>query len=87
MVAGKSGSFDTLTSLAGAKAAAVRLSNATIISIPGIGHFVSPNSLCAQRVIVSFLADPAALDASCVTGLAHLCRATSMIEGGKWPIR
>ncbi len=37
-----SGSFDTLTSLAGAKAAAARLSNATIISIPGVGHFVSP---------------------------------------------
>jgi pimeloyl-ACP methyl ester carboxylesterase len=65
-----SGSFDTLTSLAGAKAAAVRLSSATIISIPGIGHFVSPNSPCAQRVIVSFLADPAAPDTSCVAGLA-----------------
>ena len=37
-----SGSFDTLTSLAGAKAAAAKLSNATIISIPGVGHFVSP---------------------------------------------
>jgi pimeloyl-ACP methyl ester carboxylesterase len=65
-----SGSFDTLTSLAGAKAAAIRLSSATIISIPGIGHFVSPNSPCAQRVIVSFLGDPAAPDASCVAGLA-----------------
>ena len=65
-----SGSFDMLTSLAGAKAAAVRLSSATIISIPGIGHFVSPNSPCAQRAIVSFLADPAAPDASCVAGLA-----------------
>ncbi len=64
-----SGSFDTLTSLAGAKAAAAKLSKATIISIPGIGHFVSPNSPCAQRVIVSFLADPAAPDASCVAGL------------------
>ncbi len=64
-----SGSFDTLTSLAGAKAAAEKLSSATIISIPGIGHFVSPNSPCAQRVIVSFLADPAAPDASCVAGL------------------
>jgi pimeloyl-ACP methyl ester carboxylesterase len=64
-----SGSFDTLTSLAGAKAAAVGLSSATIISIPGIGHFVSPNSPCAQRVIVSFLGDPAAPDASCVAGL------------------
>jgi pimeloyl-ACP methyl ester carboxylesterase len=64
-----SGTFDTLTSLAGAKAAAVRLSSATIISIPGIGHFVSPNSPCARRVIVSFFRDPAAPDASCVAGL------------------
>ena len=61
-----SGSFDTLTSLAGAKAAAPRLSKATIISIPGIGHFVAPQSPCAQSVIVSFLADPTAPDASCV---------------------
>ncbi|HEY7302358.1 MAG TPA: alpha/beta hydrolase [Xanthobacteraceae bacterium] len=37
-----SGSFDTLTSLAGAKAAAANLSNATIISIPGVGHVVAP---------------------------------------------
>jgi pimeloyl-ACP methyl ester carboxylesterase len=43
-----------------AKAAAAKLSNATIISIPGIGHAVSPSSPCAQSVIVSFLADPAA---------------------------
>jgi pimeloyl-ACP methyl ester carboxylesterase len=54
-----SGSFDTLTSLAGAKAAATKLSHATIISIPGVGHFVSPASPCAQAVIVLFLADPA----------------------------
>jgi pimeloyl-ACP methyl ester carboxylesterase len=64
-----SGSFDTLTSLAGAKAAAVGLSKATIISIPGIGHFVSPNSPCAQRVIVSFFGDPAAPNTTCVAGL------------------
>jgi pimeloyl-ACP methyl ester carboxylesterase len=64
-----SGSFDTLTSLAGAKAAAAKLSNATIISIPGIGHAVSPSSPCAQSVIVSFLADPAAPDTSCVGAL------------------
>ena len=64
-----SGSFDTLTSLAGAKAAATSLSNATIISIPGVGHFVSPSSPCAQAVIVSFLADPAAPDTSCVGAL------------------
>jgi len=64
-----SGSFDTLTSLAGAKAAAASLSNATIISIPGVGHFVSPASPCAQEVIVSFLADPRAPDTSCVGAL------------------
>jgi pimeloyl-ACP methyl ester carboxylesterase len=64
-----SGSFDTLTSLAGAKAAAAKLSNATIISIRGIGHFVSPWSPCAQAVIVSFLADPAAPDTSCLGAL------------------
>ena len=64
-----SGSFDTLTSLAGAEAAAKKLSNATIISIPGIGHFVSPASPCAQDVIVSFLADPAAPNTSCVGAL------------------
>ena len=64
-----SGSFDTLTSLAGAKAAAAKLSNATIISILGIGHAVSPSSPCAQSVIVSFLADPTAPDTSCVGAL------------------
>jgi pimeloyl-ACP methyl ester carboxylesterase len=64
-----SGSFDTLTSLAGAKAAATDLSNATIISIPGVGHSVSPASPCAQAVIVSFLADPLAPDTSCVGAL------------------
>jgi pimeloyl-ACP methyl ester carboxylesterase len=64
-----SGSFDTLTSLAGAKAAAAKLSNATIISIPGVGHAVSPQSPCAQAVVVSFLADPAAPDTSCVGAL------------------
>jgi pimeloyl-ACP methyl ester carboxylesterase len=64
-----SGSFDTLTSLAGAKAAAANLSNATIISIPGVGHVVAPASPCAQAVIVSFLADPGAPDTSCVGAL------------------
>jgi len=66
-----SGSFDTLTSLAGAKAAAVKLSTTTIISIPGVGHFVSPASPCAQSVIVSFLADSnVPPDTACVAGLA-----------------
>ena len=64
-----SGSFDTLTSLAGAEAAATRLAKATIISIPGVGHFVSPASPCAQTVVVSFLADPEAPNTSCVGAL------------------
>lgn len=65
-----SGTFDTLTSLAGAKAAAAQLSHATIISIPGIGHTVSPWSPCAQAVIVSFYAAPdRAPDTSCVSRL------------------
>lgn len=65
-----SGTFDTLTSLAGAKAAAAKLTHATFIDIPGVGHFVSPQSPCAQQVIVSFLADPAAPDTACVAALA-----------------
>ncbi|HEY1867484.1 MAG TPA: alpha/beta fold hydrolase [Candidatus Cybelea sp.] len=65
-----SGTFDTLTSLAGAKAAAARLSRATIISIPGVGHTVSPQSPCAQSVILSFYAAPGrAPDTSCVGAL------------------
>jgi pimeloyl-ACP methyl ester carboxylesterase len=64
-----SGSFDTLTSFAGAKAGAANLSNATIISIPGVGHVVAPASPCAQAVIVSFLADPHTPDTSCVGAL------------------
>ena len=65
-----SGTFDTLTSLAGAKAAATRLSHATIISIPGVGHTVSAWSPCAQAVIVSFYDTPDhAPDTSCVGAL------------------
>lgn len=65
-----SGTFDTLTSLAGAKAAAKRLSRATIVSIPGVGHTVSPWSPCAQKVIVSFYAAPdRAPDTTCVRAL------------------
>jgi pimeloyl-ACP methyl ester carboxylesterase len=64
-----SGTFDTLTSLAGAKAAAARLSHATIISIPGVGHTVSAWSPCAQSVIVSFYAAPGRADTFCVGAL------------------
>ncbi len=64
-----SGTFDTLTSLAGAKAAATSLSHATFISIPGVGHTASASSPCAQAVIVSFYAAPGRIDTSCVRAL------------------
>ncbi len=61
-----SGSFDTVSSPDFAESVAANLSNATIISIPGIGHFVLPYSPCAQMVVASFLTDPSAPDTSCV---------------------
>jgi pimeloyl-ACP methyl ester carboxylesterase len=61
-----SGSFDTLTSLAGAQAVAAKLPKATIISIPGIGHVVAPQAPCTQTVIAAFLADPVTPDTSCI---------------------
>jgi pimeloyl-ACP methyl ester carboxylesterase len=65
-----SGSFDAVTSLDWAEAAARSLPNSTIISIPGAGHYVAPQSPCAQTVIASFLSDPNAPDTSCVGTLA-----------------
>jgi pimeloyl-ACP methyl ester carboxylesterase len=44
-----SGTFDTLTSLAGAKAAAAKLSNATIISIPASGMLFPPRLPALRR--------------------------------------
>lgn len=64
-----SGSFDAVTSLDWAKAAARTLPNSTIVSIPGVGHYVAPESACARAVIASFLADPNAPDTSCAGAL------------------
>jgi pimeloyl-ACP methyl ester carboxylesterase len=64
-----SGSFDSVTSLAWAYAAAETLPNARIASIPGVGHFVAPESPCAQSVIASFLQRPDAPDTNCVATL------------------
>ena len=61
-----SGSFDAVASLDFTTSVAASLSKATIISIPGIGHFVLPHSPCAQMAIASFLADPSNPDTSCV---------------------
>jgi len=64
-----SGSFDSVTPLAWAYAAAETLPNSRIASIPGVGHFVAPESPCAQSVIASFLLRPAAPDTNCVATL------------------
>ena len=41
-----SGSFDSMTPLAWAYAAAETLPNSRIASIPRVGHFVAPESPC-----------------------------------------
>jgi pimeloyl-ACP methyl ester carboxylesterase len=64
-----SGSFDAVTPLAWAYAAAETLPNSRIASIPGVGHFVAPESPCAQSVIASFLLRPDAPDTNCVATL------------------
>jgi pimeloyl-ACP methyl ester carboxylesterase len=64
-----SGSFDSVTPLAWAYAAAETLPNSRIASIPGVGHFVAPESPCAQSVIASFLLRPDAPDTNCVATL------------------
>ncbi len=76
-----SGTFDTLTSLAWAKTAASRLSHATIISIPGVGHTVTASSPCARAVVDSFYAAPdRAPDTSCV-GKLRPAQFTSTVIG------
>ena len=61
-----SGSFDSVTAFRWAKAAAEKLTQATLVSIPGAGHFVLPESHCAQSVVASFLRHPHAPDTGCV---------------------
>jgi pimeloyl-ACP methyl ester carboxylesterase len=63
------GSYDAITSPRAAQAAAAPLTAATLVVIPGVGHFVVPKSECAQRVVASFLADPSAPDTTCVAAL------------------
>ncbi len=65
-----SGTFDVKTGASWAKDVVRDLSRSTAVQIPGIGHWVVPQSPCAQRVLASFLARPTAPDTSCVDGLA-----------------
>ncbi|WP_369264710.1 alpha/beta fold hydrolase [Streptomyces sp. R35] len=64
-----SGTFDVKTGASWAQGVVRDLSNSTAVQIPGIGHWVVPQSPCAQSVLASFLARPTAPDTSCVDGL------------------
>ncbi|MGP3690318.1 alpha/beta fold hydrolase [Streptomyces sp. IBSNAI002] len=64
-----SGTFDAKTGASWAQGVARDLSRSTAIQVPGIGHWVVPQSPCAQRVLASFLARPTAPDTDCVDDL------------------
>ncbi|MEW1633688.1 alpha/beta fold hydrolase [Streptomyces sp. NPDC093801] len=63
------GTFDMKTGASWAQKTARTLPHSTIVRIPGIGHWAVPQSPCAQKVLASFLARPAAPDTGCVAGL------------------
>ncbi|MGK5544286.1 alpha/beta fold hydrolase [Streptomyces sp. URMC 127] len=65
-----SGTFDTKTGARWGRYAARTLHRSTTVLIPGTGHWVVPQSPCAQRVLASFLARPTAPDTGCAAGLA-----------------
>jgi pimeloyl-ACP methyl ester carboxylesterase len=61
------GTFDSKTSPMWAKYAAKTLPNSTTIIIPGVGHFVTAQSPCAQTVVREFLTKPTTPpDTSCI---------------------
>ncbi|MFD7256748.1 alpha/beta fold hydrolase [Streptomyces sp. NPDC059874] len=64
-----SGTFDAKTGMSWARDVIRDLSGSTAVQIPGIGHWVVPQSPCAQRVLASFLARPTAPDTGCVDDL------------------
>jgi pimeloyl-ACP methyl ester carboxylesterase len=64
-----SGSFDGITPTSWAQIAARTLPNSTAVDFPGIGHFVTLESPCAQQVFASFLATPSAPNTACVAAV------------------
>jgi pimeloyl-ACP methyl ester carboxylesterase len=65
------GSFDGKTSPMWATYVARSLRNSTTLIVPGIGHFVTAQSPCAQAVVRQFLANPTTRpDTSCVAQVA-----------------
>ncbi|MFE1896209.1 alpha/beta fold hydrolase [Streptomyces yangpuensis] len=61
-----SGTFDVKTGASWAKDVARNLSRSTSVLVPGIGHWVVPQSPCAQSVLASFFDRPTAPDTRCV---------------------
>ncbi|MFJ9536566.1 alpha/beta fold hydrolase [Streptomyces sp. NPDC101225] len=64
-----SGTFDAKTGASWGPYTGRTLPRSTAVLIPGIGHWVVPQSPCAQSVLASFLARPTAVDTACVAGL------------------
>ncbi|MFE0460633.1 alpha/beta fold hydrolase [Kitasatospora sp. NPDC058965] len=65
-----SGTFDSKTGASWGQYAARTLSRSTVVRIPGIGHWVVPQSCCAQSVLASFLERPTAPVTACAADLA-----------------
>ncbi|MER6257293.1 alpha/beta fold hydrolase [Streptomyces sp. NPDC001584] len=63
------GTGDMKTGASWAQKTARTLPRSTTVQIPGIGHWVVPQSPCAQKVLASFLTRPTAPDTGCVAGL------------------
>jgi hypothetical protein len=64
------GQYDHVTPANGARAVADSLNNSYFFELPGLGHFPSAYSPCAQGIIADFLVDPSVQpDASCITDM------------------
>ncbi|MCS6870919.1 MAG: alpha/beta fold hydrolase [Anaerolineae bacterium] len=59
------GDFDPITPTAFALTARARFPNSVLARFPYQGHTILPNSLCAQRLVRAFYANPSQLDTSC----------------------
>lgn len=67
-----SGEFDPNTPPGGGSLVAETLSQSYVYTFPGLGHNVVSNSLCAQSILLHFLADPThEPEADCVTGMGR----------------
>ncbi|WP_406048759.1 alpha/beta hydrolase [Streptomyces virginiae] len=63
------GTGDMKTGASWAQKTARTLPRSTAVQVPGIGHWVVPQSPCAQKVLASFLTRPTAPDTGCVADL------------------